>query len=168
MKLYLALIVYMGATAILCAADWQPSKSFLDAVCQIESSNGRYVYGDGGRSLGHFQIQKAAWTDVVAWRKRRGLAVHDYHRFVLNPEVSRIYAANYLTILHNQLKGLYQREPTPAEIYAAYNMGLTSFGKCNYNLSRINSMTRAKCRQVTSMLTEFVSSDSQISRFTEK
>jgi hypothetical protein len=152
MKTILAFMISLCCISVLRANTWAPQDRLLDAVCQIESSGGRFTYGDGGLSLGHFQIQKVAWTDVVEWRKKRNLTTHDYRQNVLNPQISRIYASNYLTILHGRLKQQYNREPTPAELYAAYNMGMSSFRKCNYDIARVNPTTSAKCQQVTALM----------------
>ena len=151
MKTFLALLICSCDPAW--AGDlWQPHPRFLDAVCQVESSGGVLLSGDRGMSLGHFQIQKGAWDDVSEWRRKRNLPTHDYRNNVLNPQINRIYASNYLTILYGQLRQEYKREPTPPELYAAYNMGLTNFRKCNYNLAKVNSLTEEKCKQVAALL----------------
>ncbi len=115
------------------------------------ASNGRLVRGDQAMSLGHFQIQKAAWTDVSQWRQRRHLKTHAYEPHVFDPTISRSYAADYLTILHDQLMGEFKHEPSNAEIYAAYNMGLAKFRQFNFDLSRVNSTTASKCRRVAAL-----------------
>jgi hypothetical protein len=152
MRKLFAIVGYFCGVALVSAADWQPSPRLLDAVCQIESSGGLYVLGDRGLSLGHFQFQKAAWADVCVWRQKRNLPVYDYRANVFDPRISRIYAGNYLTILHDRLKEQYDREPTPAEIYAAYNMGLNAFRKCNYRLAQVNKVTLEKCRLVVALV----------------
>jgi len=127
---------------------WRPDERLLDALCQVESSGGRFVSGDAGRSLGHFQIQKAAWADVVEWRNNQSLPTHDYQTHVFDSRISRLYAADYLTILHTRLKSQYNREPTAGELYAAYNMGLSGFKKCHYDLAQVNLVTRGKCKKI--------------------
>lgn len=151
-KLLTTIFLSAGFSMSLAATTWNPDNRLLDAVCQIESSGGRYVYGDGGRSLGPFQIQKAAWSDVSMWRKKRSLPIYDYRQDVLNPQINRIYAANYITIIYERLQNQYKRDPRPSEIYAAYNMGLNSFRKCNYDLTRINPVTAGKCRRLEAWL----------------
>lgn len=145
--------------AILCLwtgnvfADWRPSTEFLRAVRQIESCDGRFIYGDDGRSLGDFQIREGAWADVNQWRKSRGLKTYDYQQHVFNRFINRTYAADYISLLYRQLERQFRREPTPAEIYAAYNMGMTNFGgKCRYDLRRVNAMTARKCNLIAQLL----------------
>ena len=152
MKTWSALFLLLCASSTLSANVWRPDARLLDAVSQIESNNGTFVYGDRGMSLGHFQIQKNAWLDVVEWRKKKNLPTHDYRKNVFDPKISRLYAADFLTILHDRLKERYKREPSVAEIYAAYNMGLTSFRKCNYSLAQVNSVTTERCKLVAALM----------------
>jgi len=152
MKISLVLFVLLFGSVASDANAWRPHDRLLDAVSQIESNNGTFLYGDRGMSLGHFQMQKKAWLDVVEWRKKKNLPTHDYRKNVFDPKISRSYAANYLTILHDRLKERYKREPSVAEIYAAYNMGLTSFRKCNYSLARVNSVTTERCKLVAALV----------------
>jgi hypothetical protein len=129
-------------------SNWRPSDDFLSAVRCVESSNGIFLHGDGGQSLGDFQISEAAWIDVSAWRKARRLPSYSYDQHVFNRKINRIYAADYMTILHGELKKNLKRAPTSGELYAAYNIGLSEFGRCNYRLNRVNRVTRRKCQQI--------------------
>lgn len=134
------------------ATEWSPPEKFLQAVCMVESSNGQYLYGDEGRSLGHFQLSEGAWLDVNEWRKARSLKTYSYQSHVYNPYINRVYAGNYITLIHAQLSRKLRREPSHSEVYAAYNMGLACFAQCNYNLNRVNSLTLAKCRQINELM----------------
>ncbi|MEO7298071.1 MAG: transglycosylase SLT domain-containing protein [Verrucomicrobiota bacterium] len=151
MKTLLALLVCLGSFSLE-AAPWRPDARLLNAVCQVESNSGKYTYGDNGRSLGHFQLQQGAWSDVTEWRKKRNLLTYDYRGNVFNPQISRSYAANYLTILHDGLLQEYRREPSAGELYAAYNLGMTSFRKCNFKLAQVNSTTEARCKLVNALV----------------
>ncbi|HVK58073.1 MAG TPA: hypothetical protein VM735_04770 [Candidatus Kapabacteria bacterium] len=134
------------------ANEWRPSNDFLRAVKFVESSNGAFKIGDNGQSLGDFQLSDAAWLDVSHWRKSRGLKVYEYETSVFHSFINRVYASNYLTILHSELSKKLSRAPTHSELYAAYNMGLSTFAGCDYRLSRVNPVTRAKARQIDEML----------------
>lgn len=133
---------------VVVATEWKPTDSFLRAVSFIESSNGRFTIGDNGNSLGEFQLSEAAWLDVNEWRKARRLKTYDYREYVHHGFINRVYASNYMTILHTELSKKLNREPNEAEIYAAYNMGLAMFAKCDYDLEKVNAVTQAKCRQI--------------------
>ncbi len=152
MKILVTILVVLGGVVSLDAGNWRPPERLLDAVREVESNAGVFTSGDRGKSLGHFQLKKSAWTDVVEWRRKQNLPTHDYQKNVLKEKISRLYAADFLTILHDNLLQQYRREPTPAEIYAAYNLGLSRFRKCHYSLAQVNPMTEARCRQVEALL----------------
>jgi hypothetical protein len=149
-KLVLVLVGLLACTTY--ANEWRPSDALLRAVRQVESNNGRRVYGDSGRSLGPFQLSEAAWIDVSAWRKSRGLKVYSYEHHVLHNYINQAYAADYLAMIHSELSRKLHREPTPGEIYAAYNMGLANFRGCNYRLARVNPTTARKCQQINDLM----------------
>ena len=71
---------------------------------------------------------------------------------VFHSYISRVYASNYLTILHDGLARKLHRPPTHAELYAAYNLGPRSFAQCDYKLHRVNAVTRARCQQIATLL----------------
>ena len=152
MKTRVMIAILLLGVCTLQANEWRPPERFLRAVCFVESSNGQFVIGDDGNSLGHFQLSEAAWLDVNAWRTSKGLVTYDYKKHVMKPERNREYASNYLTILHSKLNKELKRKPTLSELYAAYNMGIYSFAQCGYDLDRVNSVTRAKCGQIDSMM----------------
>jgi hypothetical protein len=148
------MLISVASCALIGAAatEWRPSDDFLKAVREVESSNGKFKVGDSGQSLGDFQLSEAAWLDVNAWRRARGLKTYHYDEAVFNGFINRVYASNYLTILHGELTRKLRRAPSHGEIYAAYNMGLAEFAECDYRLARVNPMTRAKVRQITEFL----------------
>lgn len=141
------LLIGLGAGSGF-AAEWRPPERFLNAVRFVESSNGRFVYGDEGRSLGDYQLSKAAWKDVNGLRRAHGGKVYEYRKFVFDRQVSRSYAADYLVILEGQLRRELRRRPNFGELYAAYNVGFSSFAQCQFKLSRVNDGTQRKCRQI--------------------
>lgn len=134
------------------ATSWRPNDRLLQAVRHIESSNGRSVIGDNGESLGDFQMSEAAWLDVSVWRKQRGLRTYNYRQFAFNPKINRLYASDYLALMHARLKRDLKRPPGWGELYAAYNMGYKSFAECEFKLARVNPTTAAKCRQIKQMM----------------
>ncbi len=144
------LLLFVGPVTF--GSHWRPSEEFLSAVRYVESCNGVFVHGDGGESLGDFQISEGAWTDVNAWRKSRKLPCYSYNRHVFDRKVNRGYAADYLSILHRDLTKNLKRAPTSGELYAAYNMGLSQFAQCKYRLARVNPVTRRKCQQIARIM----------------
>jgi len=134
------------------ADEWRPSERLLKAVRMVESCDGLYTYGDEGRSLGDFQLSEGAWLDVSSWRKAHGMKTYEYSHKVLNRQVNRAYAADYLALIHHELERAYKRPPSAGEIYAAYNMGLGKFANCRYQLQRVNRVTAKKCRAIHAFL----------------
>jgi hypothetical protein len=55
-------------------------------------------------------------------------------------------------MIHGELERKLHREPSPGEIYAAYNMGLAKFAGCKYTLARVNPTTGRKCQQINSLM----------------
>ena len=144
--------VILGAAYFTCEASQASiTPSFLEAIRQVESSGGKFLHGDGGRSLGEFQIGKAAWADVSEWRRKQGLKTYPYHPHVFKPDISRKYAKDYLSILQRSLKSKLDRPPTYSELYAAYNMGFTQFARCGFDLDRVNRTTAERCKRVEHM-----------------
>jgi hypothetical protein len=152
-RIVLVLLIF-PALCELCFATCRPSERLLHAVRYVESSNGRFTYGDKGRSLGDYQLSRAAWTDVNGWRKSRNMRTYSYDIHVWDKSVSRVYAADYLSILHRELTKRLGRGPTTPELYAAYNMGLTGFAQCGYQLARVNPTTARKSRLVKELARE--------------
>jgi hypothetical protein len=152
MKTLIGLLIALFSSAH--ANDWVPPRDFLRAVCFVESSNGKYLFGDEGLSLGHFQMSEAAWLDANLWRKARRLKTYPYAENVMNPFINRVYASNYFSLLRGELSHALRRPPTFCELYAAYNLGLASFRECGFDLARVNAVTRGKCRDIQGMLVE--------------
>ena len=146
------LIIIWAAAATLNANEWQPPERFLKAVRHVESSGGQFLVGDEGRSLGEFQLSEAAWLDVNSWREARALKTYDYKANVMNAFINRVYASNYLTFIHEQLRRRLGRQPSLGEMYAAYNMGLKAFADCGFKLARVNATTRNRCEQIEQMV----------------
>lgn len=137
------LLLFLFSSAVF-GSEWRPSDRFLSAVRSIESSNGKFLYGDNGRSLGEYQMSAAAWSDVSRWRKGRGQPIYEYKAFVMDSQISRLYAADYLSILQEQLRRKLRRLPSHGEIYAAYNLGFTGFSRCDFRLDKVNRTTARK------------------------
>jgi hypothetical protein len=146
------LVCFVSLAFVSYGNEWSPPRDFLQAVREVESSNGLKKYGDNGESLGDFQLSEAAWLDVNEWRRARSLKTYQYDQSALHSYINRVYASNYLTILYGELNKKLRRTPSPGELYAAYNLGLATFAQCDFNLSRVNPVTRAKCRQIGMLL----------------
>lgn len=153
MKKIVVLVALWTASGAF-GTEWRPSNALLKAVRHVESANGRYLVGDSGRSLGPYQISEAAWADVSAWRRSRGLKVYSYRDNAMHAFINQAYAANYLTLIYAELSKKLGRAPSPGELYAAYNMGLSNFAECNYRLTNVNSTTARKAREVHQLVAQ--------------
>lgn len=151
MKAWSIVLIFVSLGAAQ-GKEWKPTADFLAAVKAVESSNGQFTFGDNGESLGDFQLSEGAWLDVNEWRRARGLKTYRYSSSVYNAFINRVYASNYLTILHGELRRKLNRTPSHEELYAAYNMGLGTFAQCEFKLHRVNAVTRAKARQIGELL----------------
>jgi hypothetical protein len=136
-------LLWLGCLLVnLHAGTWCPSEAMLRAVRHVESDDGRLIIGDHGKSLGDYQISEAAWVDVNAWRKSRGMATFAYESGVWSERISREYARDYLRMLHRELAKRLCRPPTAVEVYAAYNQGLSSFAQGHYHVGFQTAATR--------------------------
>lgn len=117
------------------------TEDFLDRVAKVESGNSSKAIGDNGRSLGLFQMSFASWLDVNEIRQKQGLKLYPYN-YATNRTVARIYARQYLLILHRKVSAKLGRPATQAETYAAYNAGFSAFLRDGLDLSRVPKTTK--------------------------
>lgn len=141
MKLLLALLLTLQASAK--NFDLQ----FVDRLAVIESNGNPKAIGDKGRSLGAFQMSYAAWRDVSAARKSKGLPTYPWADAFHFP-TARIYAGEYLTILRNRLTASMKRQPTSAELYAAFSHGFAGFQRRGFSLSKCAPHVQRKARSL--------------------
>jgi hypothetical protein len=135
------------------AKTWRPDSQFLNAIRHVESTSGVNLVGDAGASLGDFQMSQAAWADVSEWRRDNGLKVYSYKQYAMHAYINKVYAANYLSMIHSHLKRQLKRSPTIEEVYAGYNIGLAKFGEsCGYDVRKINKATAMKCAQIRAIM----------------
>ena len=129
----LIVILIMVIAAILVGAPKaHGSEALLDAIHVLESQPGR---SDGGRAHGEFQMHAAAFRDVqraTGWK-------HDIS-VLCNPWWSREYARHYLRILSHHLASG-GREASPANLWAAWNLGPTRFRARGFSLSKLPRRT---------------------------
>jgi hypothetical protein len=144
----IVLFLCLAAAPLHAQQEWSPSNLLLDVIRRIESADGLLTVGDQGRSLGPYQLSAGAWLDVTTWRIARGLPTFDYAGNVFSEKICRGYAADYLRILHMRLAKRLKRTPSSADVYAAYNMGLTAFARSQFELAKVNSVTAANCRRI--------------------
>ena len=144
------LLLLMTATAL--RATTLVTDAFVRQVSLIESSHKATAVGDSGRSVGQYQLSRAAWKDAQASESR--LASYSYDRFATDPEVSRMVAAAYLRTLERGLARNGINNPTPIQLYMAYNMGLGSARRFGFDpaSSGLSDRLRARYRRISAQL----------------
>lgn len=116
-----------------------PLSMIVDAIRLVESG-GTNVPGDGGRAAGEWQLHAAACRDVGA-----------RHMEAWNHTRAREIATAYVTRLRSELARRLRRDPTAAEIYAAYNLGVRGFSRRGLRLDRCPPLTRARAAAVATL-----------------
>ena len=114
----------------------------IHAVAMVESNNNHRAVGDQGKANGAFQMWKPAWQDCSKWLKRNGFKTTTYEKGVNDPTISHQYCKIYLSILNSQLRRSIGREPSAAELYAAFNLGFTGFKRRGFDISKTPSITQ--------------------------
>lgn len=118
--------------------------NMLPKLAAIESSGNPSAVGDGGKSLGMYQISKAAWTDACNWKRLKedeGTEIldwfsigKDWKKDCLDEERSRFIALLYLQLTAEKLErdGYKVNEKN---LYMAYNMGYSSAKRFNFEMN---------------------------------
>ena len=127
------------------------SWNLVEAIRQVESG-GRNVSGDHGMARGQWQFWAIAWKDVNIVRARHKLPTHSYD-FAWKEGYARVYAHDYLEILRGRFIKKTRREPSVAELWAVWNIGLGRFFK-DYegNFAKIPKRTQLNAAIIENML----------------
>lgn len=125
------------------------SDSFLSRVEQIESGGNARVIGDNGKARGSFQFHAAAWQMVNNSRAVGHRPQARYESHAHDRKVAREFALDYFTILHKQFVKA-GKNPTQADLYAAWNLGFGGYLKRGFDLSKCPTITQRACRKFES------------------
>jgi hypothetical protein len=136
--------------AISCiGARGEVSNRLVQAVREVESPTGKS--GDSGRARSHWQLHKAAWTDVNRIRRQHRLKEYSWHSGTKNEFVSKVYARTYLTHLSDRISSHLGRPAQVREIYVAYNWGVTRFRKVGFNFNKAPRVVRGRAQRVENL-----------------
>ena len=125
--------------------------NLVEAIRQVESG-GRNVSGDHGMARGQWQFWAIAWKDVSIIRARHKLPTHSYD-FAWKEGYARVYAHDYLEILRGRFIKKTRREPSVAELWAVWNIGLGRFFKDHEgNFDKIPKRTQLNAAIIENML----------------
>ena len=114
----------------------------IHAVAMVESNNNHRAVGDQGKANGAFQMWNPAWADCSASLKKNGFKTTPYEKGVNAPNISHQYCKIYLALLHSQLRRKLDRDPTAADLYCAYNLGLRGFERRGFKLGNTPETTQ--------------------------
>lgn len=123
------------------------TEDFVNKVAIIESNLKTDAVGDGGESLGAFQISRRAWGDAVAY-SRINAGPHDYalpedwkgwaHDFEMSSCAAKFILKMYEErMIKNKIK------PTHFKLYMAYNMGYVGASQHGFDIKQTWGLRRA-------------------------
>lgn len=116
----------------------------LPKLAAIESNGNPNAVGDGGKSIGMYQISKQAWADACSYKRLKedegseildwfGIG-KDWKKDCFDEERSRFVAMLYLMLTSEKLErdGYKVNEKN---LYMAYNMGYSSAKRFNFEMN---------------------------------
>jgi len=106
----------------------------LDRIAFIESSNRATVIGDGGKARGLYQMHLAAVLDC-------GGTKADWLNLT-NKATAEKFASIYLAKIRAQMVKRKVFNPTDAQLYMAWNLGVGGAAKRNFDPSLAPKITR--------------------------
>lgn len=133
---YLFVLLQLRCLAAV-PAEW------YERLAQLESSDGQFLVGDGGRSRGWYHMGKAAWLDTTARRQAAKLPVIDWRTGSRSKQWCDIYAKDHVAYLAKGLSGRLGH-CSQRLIYAAWNAGLDAVVRADGNLNRLPRATKAR------------------------
>jgi hypothetical protein len=151
MRLAIVQALMICLIALPASAGTVVTDALIKAVAHIESRSGRYTVGDDGRAIGWWQIHEPAWQDTTAFRASRGLPTWEYEH-AHEPDIARLYARDYLTMLENQIRAATKQEPSAEIVYAAYNVGFGRLRSLGFDIEKTRPHTRASCARLQSLM----------------
>jgi hypothetical protein len=122
---------------------------YLEVLAMIESGTDHTALGKAGER-GAWQIRAAAWEYTSELRRRRHLEVHPFGA-AANSTVARAYVRTLLEDHSTRFSNEHARKPTPAELYAMWNLGFDGFQRRG-SLARCPALTRDAAQRLTNLL----------------
>jgi hypothetical protein len=119
------------------------SEKWLTQLAEFESSSGKFLVGDGGRSRGWYHMSKAAWDDVTKARRRAGLPIADWKSGTRSKAWCDVYAIDHANCLARSLSSELGSSSEQL-IYAAWNAGLQAVIDAKGDLQRLPRATRRR------------------------
>lgn len=148
-SIFLTLLFIILTALTLLAAAGAFGSPLLDAIEAVESGGFNHATGPCGER-GPFQFRARTWAHISALRVQRGLIVFGF-RECTSPGPARLYAQTYVEWVTERLRFHLKRDPTIQEVYAAWNMGVTGFGKRGFSISRCPVSVQNRSQRVSNL-----------------
>lgn len=124
--------VACGQTFTLSAVE--KDARILHAIAAVESGNDHKAVGDGGSSLGAWQMQAAAWAEANADRRLAGKPEHRRSAWA-DPFVQHEMAASFLRVIRRRFAAVGKPDPTPEQIAVVWNRGWSAAKRTGFRSS---------------------------------
>ena len=124
-----------------------------NAIAQIESGQNYKALGDGGLSVGAWQMKVSAWITANQWRVKHGMP-KIFRSAWQAPENQRQMAFAYVSWIKEQLKADGLKDPTPEQIYMAYGWGYTAYKDTNFSWDKCPDKKRDAAERVGNIYRE--------------
>jgi hypothetical protein len=129
--------------------------TIIQAIAQVESG-GKVVPGDKGAALGMYQIHRAAWLDVRDYKQQSAPAElldigEHFEDIGADTADGRLRSENCAVLYELILTDRLTRAgvmPTPANIYACWNLGFEGFKKRHFDILQCPKRTMDNARRV--------------------
>jgi hypothetical protein len=132
-------IASISAAVAIAFAD---QMAYLRPLSMLETGNDDYAIGAVGERS-RYQIRKSTW------RKYTKYSFIDY---ASNAQIAAVIATAHMEDLRNSLTTAYGgREPSPAQLYCAWNMGLTGFRRRRYLVSRCPAAVQERAERYANL-----------------
>lgn len=138
----------MRSILLFCLGSSIASASVVDAIALVESSGNTRAVGDNGLAKGAWQMHRAAWNDSA----KRLRVTWDFDIDSFNYDRARRIAAEHLRWLCEQFTRKTGRQPTPADQYALWNLGVAGYAKRDWDLSRCPTITQRAVQKLNTLV----------------
>lgn len=134
----MSIVASIAAATAIAFADHM---AYLRPLSMLETGNNDYAVGTAGERS-RWQIRKTTWRKYTK-------VPFEYAR---NANIAAVVASAHVQYLRDKLTTAYGgREPSPAQLYCAWNMGLTGFRRRQYLVSRCPTAVQERAERYANL-----------------